>query len=66
MFYMKYGPHIALLQNRMTPLGAGLPSPATMVFNHPIRGIILIISRPPIGINNNEEHYEALVNKQKW
>ena len=23
-----------------------------------------IISRPPVGVNNDEEHYEALVNRQ--
>ena len=46
------------------PLGLGLPSLATILFHHPIRGIMPIISSPLIGINNNEEHYEALVNRQ--
>ena len=48
----------------MTPLGPGLASPAIILFNHPIRGILPIISRPPIGMNNDEEHHEALVNRQ--
>ena len=48
---------------RSTPLGLGLPSPATLLFNCPIRGIMLIINRPPIGLNNDEEHYEALVKR---
>ena len=48
----------------MTPLGLGLPNLATMLFNCPIRGIIAIISRAPVGINNDEEHYESLVNRQ--
>ena len=49
----------------MTPLGSGLPSPATILFNCQIRGILPIISRLPVDINNDEEHYEALVNRQK-
>ena len=28
--------HLALLQIRSTPLEPGLPSPATLLFNHPI------------------------------
>ena len=28
--------HVALLQIRVTPLKPGLPSPATLLFNHPI------------------------------
>ena len=54
-FDIKWDPHIALLQIRMTPLGLGLPSPATMLFNHPIRGIMPTISRLPIGIDIGEE-----------
>ena len=34
-FDSRSDPHIALLQIQMTPLGQGLPSPATMLFNHP-------------------------------
>ena len=32
--------HMAMLQLRTTPLGQGLPSPAMLLFNHPVRGII--------------------------
>ena len=60
----KSDPHIAFLQIRLTPLGTGLPSPATLLFNHPIRGIMPKINRPPIGVNNDDEHYEALVKGQ--
>ena len=63
-FDTKGDPHIALLQTQMNPLGPGLPSPATILFNHPIRGLMSIISRLPVGINNYEEHYAALVNRQ--
>ena len=62
-FDTKGDPHVALLWIWMTPLGLGVPSPATVLFNHPIRGIMPIISRLLIGVNN-EEHYEALVNRQ--
>ena len=52
--------HIALLQICMTPLGQGLPSPATML----IRGILPVINRPPVGIDNDQEHYEVIVKRQ--
>ena len=41
-------------------MGPGLPSSATILFNCPIRRIMPIISRPPVGVNNDEEHYEVL------
>ena len=62
-FYTKGDPYIALLQIHITPLGLGLPSLASILFNHPIRDIMPIISRLLIGVNN-DEHYEALVNRQ--
>ena len=49
----------------MTLLGSGLPSPATMMFNHPIRGIMPIINRPLVGRDNEEEHYEVLIKDMK-
>ena len=64
MFGTKGDAQVALLQIRMTPLGLGLPCPTTMLFNHPIRGIMPIISQPLIGINNDEEHYEDLANRE--
>ena len=48
----------------MTPLGQGLTSPTDMLFNHPIRGIMSIINRPPIGIDNDGEHHEAVTKRQ--
>ena len=56
--------HIALLQIRSAPLGADLPSPAMLLFNHPIRGIIPIINRLPFNSNNNYDHCKALVKRQ--
>ena len=48
----------------MTPLEPGLLSPATLLFNHPIQSIMLIINRLPINKNNDDKHYEALVTRQ--
>ena len=48
----------------MTPVGPGLPSQATILFTCLIRDIMPIISRLLAGVNNDEEHYEALVNRQ--
>ena len=56
--------HIALLQIWMIPLGHGLPSPATTLFNCPITGIMPIIIRPLVGIDNDEEHHEAIIKRQ--
>ena len=55
--------HITLLQIRSTPLGPGLLSPATLLFNCQKRSIMQIISRLPISPNNNDEYYEALVER---
>ena len=49
----------------MTTLGPELPNPAIMLFNHAIRGIMPISSRSPFSINNDEEHYEVLINTYK-
>ena len=57
-------PHIALLQICMTLLGQGLPSPVTMLFNHPIRGIIPINNKPLIVIGTDGEHCEAIIKRQ--
>ena len=59
----KSNPHIALLQIRSTTLGPELPGPATLLFNHPIRGIMLIPTRLPLNSNNDKEHYEGLINR---
>ena len=64
-FDTKSDPHISLLQMRSTQLGPGLPSPATLLFNHPIRCIMPIHPRLPLNSNNNKEHYKALINRVK-
>ena len=57
--------HIASFHTGSNPLGPGLPSPATFLFNHVIRGIMPILRKLPISQNNDYEHYEALLKKQK-
>ena len=57
-------PNIAVVQKYMTPLQQGLPSPATMLFNCPIRGIMPIINRPLFGIDNDEKHHVVIIKRQ--
>ena len=63
-FDFRVDPYIALLLIYMTPLGQGLPSPTTMLFNHLIRDIMPIINRPPVCIDNDQEHYEVIIKRQ--
>ena len=53
-----------MLQIRTTPLESGQPSQATLLFNHPIQGIMPIINRLPINSDNDDEYFESLVNRQ--
>ena len=55
---------MAMLQIRTTPLGQGLPSPAMLLFNHPVRGIMPVMDRPPININNDDEYHQTLMHRQ--
>ena len=48
----------------MTLQGQGLPCPATMLFNYPIRGIMPVINRLPMGIDNDDEHHKVLIIRQ--
>ena len=43
------------------PLGH---SSVTLLFNHPTRGIMSIVNRLPISLNNDDEHYKLLVERQ--
>ena len=43
--------HTVLLQIPSTPVRPGLPSPAMLLFNHPIRGIMPITDRLLISSN---------------
>ena len=56
--------HMAMLQLRTTTLGQGLPSPAMLLFNHLVRGIIPVMDRPPINIDNDDEHHQTLMHRE--
>ena len=49
--------HMAMLQIRTTPQGQGLPSPAMLLLNWPVRGIMPVMDRPPINVDNDDEHH---------
>ena len=55
---------MAMLQIRTTPLGQGLPSPAMLLFNHLVRGIMPVMDRLPINIDNDDEHNQTLMHRQ--
>ena len=52
--------NLTLLQIRSTPMSAKLPSPAMLLFNRPIRGLLPQMNRGPININNDDGQNEAL------
>ena len=52
--------NLASLQIRSTPVDAGIPSPATLLFNRPIRSLLPQMNREPINIKNYNAYYEAL------
>ena len=45
--------NLALIKIPSTPIGIGLPSPAMFLFNRPIQGLIHLMSREPININDD-------------
>ena len=55
---------MAMLQIRTTPLGQGLPSPAMLLFNCPVRDIMPVMDRPPINVDNDDKHHQTLMHRQ--
>ena len=55
---------MALLQIHTTPLGQGLLSLATLLFNCPVCGVMPVLDRKPIGGDNDNEHHGKLVHRQ--
>ena len=53
--------HMAMLQTRMTPLGQGLPSPATLLF---ICLAIHVMDRQPMNKDNDDEYHQTLMHRQ--
>ena len=63
-FDSRTNPHMGLLHIQTTLLGQGLLSPATMLFSHLIRCIMPVFNRLPVGIDNDDEHHKALIERQ--
>ena len=57
--------NLTSLQIRSIPIDTGLPSPVTLLFNIPIRGLLLQKNNEPIDINNDDVQYEALKSPSK-
>ena len=56
--------HMAIVQIRTTPQGQGLPSTAMLLFNCSVRGIMPEMGRPPINIDNDDQHHKTLMHRQ--
>ena len=56
---------MALLQIHTTPLGQGLPSPATLMFNRPVHGIMPVVDCKSIGHDCGDEYQHKLVDRQQ-
>ena len=53
-----------VLQIRTIPQGQGLPSPAMLLFNDPVRGIMPVMDRVLINTSYDDVHHKVLVNRQ--
>ena len=56
---------MALLQIHMTLLGQGLSSPATLMFNRPVHGIMPILDSKPLVIDCDDNHHARLTERQQ-
>ena len=56
--------YMALLQICTMPLGQGLLSPTTLMFNRQVRGIVPVLDHKPIGQNYDDNHHNKLVDRQ--
>ena len=56
--------NLGLLQMGSKPIGTGLPSPAILLFNRPVRVLLPQICVEPININADDEHCKALKTNQ--
>ena len=56
--------NMALLQIHTTPLGQGLPSPATLIFNRQVHSIMPVLDQKPIGTDSDDKHHSKLVDRQ--
>ena len=52
---------MVLLQIRTTPLGQGLLKLVMLLFNHLVCGIMPVIDRKPISVDNDDKHHRKLM-----
>ena len=64
MCWLQWGHSHGIVQIHTTPLGQGLLSPATLLFNCLVCDVIPIINRKPIGRDSDNEHHSKLVHRQ--
>ena len=57
--------NMALLQRHTTPLGQGLPSPATLMFNRQVHGIMSVLDCKPIMKDCDHNHHKKLIDWQQ-
>ena len=65
MFDTNSNANLALLQIGSMTIGSGLPSPASILFNWPIRGLLPQIGRAQILFNNDDDHYDTIIKRQQ-
>ena len=56
---------MALLHICTTPLGQGLPSPATLMFSRQVQGIMPVLDCKPIRQDCDDDHHNKLVDRQQ-
>ena len=56
--------NMALLQICMTPLGQGLQSPATPMFNRQVHSIMPVLDHKPIRQDCDDDHHSKLLDRQ--
>ena len=56
--------NMALLQICTTPLGQGLLSPATLMFNRQVHDIMPVLDHKPVGQECDDEYHSKLVDRQ--
>ena len=57
--------NIALLQVHTTPIGQGLPSLVTIMFNRWVQGIMPVVDQKPIGHEHYDDYHIRLVERQR-
>ena len=56
--------NMALLQIHRTLIGQGLPSPAALMFNGQVHGIMPVINCKPVGQDCDDDHHSKLIDRQ--